>query len=231
MITPIQDAKNMLIEVANALGQDMLQKVAFVGGCTTSLLLTDDLSLEYVRLTEDVDLIVGIVGRIQWHKFEELLRSKGFSPSTEDGVLCRMRLDDLKVDFMPCDENILGFTNRWYELALETATEYDLNDEVTIRVLTPPLFVATKLEAYLGRGNNDPISSKDIEDIISLFDGRQNLVTEIQDADHEIKDYIAEQLRKLLSNSNFEYAVKGSTRSSKDREELIFQKIDELTGD
>lgn len=231
MITPFKDAKQMLLKVASALGQEMLDEVAFVGGCTTSLLLTDNFSLESARFTEDVDLIVGIVGRIEWHKFQKVLRSKGFSVSPEDTVLCRMRLGDLKVDFMPYDGEILGFTNRWYEQALDTAEPYKLDENLTIRILTPALFIATKLEAYLGRGNNDPIGSKDIEDLVTLFDGRPELVSEIRDASQEIRAHISEQLGILLKNVDFEYAVQGSTRSNKDREELIFQRIEAVIVD
>ena len=54
--------KEMIITVAKALGDDMLKEVAFVGGCTTGLLLTDDFSKEAVRYTDDVDLIINVVG-------------------------------------------------------------------------------------------------------------------------------------------------------------------------
>jgi hypothetical protein len=52
MITPFEDARMMLLMVAKALGPDMLNEVAFVGGCTTSMLITDDLSLEFARYEE-----------------------------------------------------------------------------------------------------------------------------------------------------------------------------------
>lgn len=61
MITPF-DAQMMLLTVARALGQDILNEVAFVGGCTTSLLITDDFSKESTRYTDDVDLIIGVMG-------------------------------------------------------------------------------------------------------------------------------------------------------------------------
>jgi hypothetical protein len=51
----------MIATVAEALGEVLLQEVAFVGGCTTGLLLTDDFSKEQVRHTDDADLIVHVV--------------------------------------------------------------------------------------------------------------------------------------------------------------------------
>lgn len=230
-MTAPEVARKMLLMVATALGHDLLDEVAFVGGCTTSLLVTDEYSLETVRFTDDVDVIVAIVGQLEWYKFQSMLRSRGFTISPEDEILCRMRLGCLKVDFMPHDGNILGFTNRWYEQALATAEPYQLSDEVTIRILTPPLFIATKLEAYRGRGNNDPLGSKDIEDILTLLDGRAELVEEILKADDEVRLYIAEQLTALMLNSDFDYAVQGSVRSDQARERMIFKQIESITGE
>ncbi len=158
----------MIEAVATALGPDLRQRTAFVGGVTTGLFVTDAFAINDVRLTDDVDLIIDVVGLGQWTQFSEELRSRGFQNSPEDDVICRMRLDGLKVDFMPDDENILGFTNRWYTLGLETAEEYALNDDLTIRILTPPLFVATKLEAHHGRGGDDWVMSRDLEDILTI---------------------------------------------------------------
>lgn len=74
--------------------------------------------------------------------------------SPEDEVICRMRLGELKVDFMPDDESILGFSSRWYAKGIGTAVTCPLDEALNIKRLTPELFVATKLEAYLGRGND-----------------------------------------------------------------------------
>ena len=104
----------MLEAVAEALGDDLCQKMVFVGGCSTAVLITDEITLQEVRATDDVDLIVGLSGRVQWMQLQETLSTKGFTVSGEDEVICRMRLGNLKVDFMPDDPDILGFSNRWY---------------------------------------------------------------------------------------------------------------------
>ncbi|MEE8059442.1 MAG: hypothetical protein V3T17_16640 [Pseudomonadales bacterium] len=93
---------------------------------------------------------------------------------------------------MPDDERILGFSNRWYHDALEQAQNTTLSDGTRIRLISPSHFVATKLEAYLGRGNGDPLSSHDIEDILNLVDGRTELLEEITQASTKLKIYIAE---------------------------------------
>ncbi|MGY3362930.1 hypothetical protein ACVWZL_000055 [Bradyrhizobium sp. GM2.4] len=95
------------------MGDELRERLVFVGGCTTALFITDEIVLEGVRATDDVDLIVDLVGHAQWAQLQDQLRQKGFVESPEDEVICRMRLGDLKVDFMPDDESILGFSNRW----------------------------------------------------------------------------------------------------------------------
>ncbi|MEE8059443.1 MAG: hypothetical protein V3T17_16645 [Pseudomonadales bacterium] len=52
----------MLVVVAQALGEELLQQVVFVGGCTTGLLITDSMTQEAIRYTEDVDLITHVMG-------------------------------------------------------------------------------------------------------------------------------------------------------------------------
>ena len=115
----LQDRNQAVYAVANALGDDLRGRLVFVGGCTTALFITDEITLEGVRATDDVDLIVDLVGRAQWAQLQEQLRQKGFAESPEDDVICRMRLGDLKVDFMPDDKSILGFSNRWYAKGIE----------------------------------------------------------------------------------------------------------------
>ena len=103
--------RKMIEVVAKAIGQELLNEVAFVGGCTTGLMLDDPFSMEQVRHTDDVDLIVHVVGRVQWYSLQEKLRTQGFSESADGGPICAMKLGELRVDFMPDDPAILGFCN------------------------------------------------------------------------------------------------------------------------
>lgn len=112
---------DMLQTVAEALGPDLRQRLVFVGGSTTALLITDAITREGIRLTDDVDLIMDLAGYPEWTRLQAELREKGFAESPEDTVICRMRLGELKVDFMPDDPKILGFSNRWYAKGIESA--------------------------------------------------------------------------------------------------------------
>lgn len=163
-----QQMLEMLIPVAEALGDELLKRVAFVGGSTTAFLISDPITRQAVRFTEDVDLILKVDGRAQWLKLQKQLRERGFKESMQEELTCRMMLGNLKVDFMPDDATILGFTNRWYHAALANAQPYALTELISINLLSPEYFIATKLEAYHGRGNNDPMRSHDLEDIINL---------------------------------------------------------------
>ena len=190
-------SQEMLIMVARALGDELLKEVAFIGGCTTGLLLTDDISKEAVRYTDDVDLIVNVMGYPGWLNFLKKIKARGFKEFMEDDVNCRMRIDGLIVDFMPDDEAILGYSNRRYAQALKEAESVELEGDVIIKVVPSILFVATKLEAYNGRGNNDPLHSRDVEDILSVIDGRAELVSEFHLVNTELKKYIKYELNEL----------------------------------
>jgi predicted nucleotidyltransferase len=148
-------------------------------------------------------------------------------------IVCRHRLRDgagteLIVDFMPDDESILGFSNRWYTDALVSPQKYKLPDGTVVRVVAGPYFMATKLEAYLGRGNNDPIASRDIEDVLNLIDGRESLHDELVTAPAEVRHFVSRQLSALLGHRDFEYAVQACARNASGREEIILQRIDRL---
>lgn len=217
----------MLLIVAKALGEELLAKVAFVGGYTTGLLVTDEYTRQDIRFTDDVDLIVHVVGRASWYDFQKKLRARGFTESMDDDVNCRMRIENLKVDFMPDDEDILGFTNRWYEDALASANPYSLRGEEVIRIVSPDYFIATKLEAFKGRGNGDVLTSHDIEDILTLIDGRPELEEEINHSPPLLSKYISEELQELQKNPAFEYTL-ASIAKSVERELVLSQRISNI---
>lgn len=222
--------KDMLLMVARALGGELLEKVAFVGGSTTGLLITDVMTKELIRYTDDVDLIISVVGYTGWNSFVEQLKPHGFKISIEDEVNCRLRLGELKVDFMPDDEQALGFTNIWYKEALALAADYELVPGTVIKLLTAPYFVATKLEAYKGRGNNDVLLSNDIEDILNVFDGREELINEIKQSSVELKKYLAKEIAVLLNSKDIDSAVQSTARGDSGRQELIFERLDMIAG-
>jgi hypothetical protein len=75
----VKDAKQehlrMIRQVAESLG-DIRAEVVFVGGITTTLMLTDP-AAQSVRATDDVDLIASLASRTAYYKFAERLRAHG----------------------------------------------------------------------------------------------------------------------------------------------------------
>lgn len=194
-------------------------------------MLTDEFSKEQVRHTDDVDLIVHVVGYAGISKLQQMLREQGFSHAQGEGdPICAMKLGALRVDFMPDEANALGFTNRWYAEALRTAAPYRVTDTLTIRLVQPALFLATKLEAYRDRGNDDPLESRDIEDILTLFDGRPELLDELQASSVELRRYVADRLGELMTHPDFEYAVQSAALGDAGREALLFERLDLAIG-
>jgi predicted nucleotidyltransferase len=205
-MTAISANKALLIAVASRLNE-LLEKLVFVGGCTTELFITDQVQRS-PRPTKDVDAIVQVASRVEYQKLSQALRDKGFTEDTTMGApLCRWCYQDMVLDVMPTNESILGFTNRWYVPALQTSQNYQLNETINIRLVQAPYFIATKLEAFFSRSNNDYIMSHDLEDIIMVFDGRTELLEEIMQSSIELKTALAESFQKLLEDSDFVDAI------------------------
>ena len=218
----------MIEAVAAALGEDLRRELVFVGGCSTAILLTDAIVMEEVRSTQDVDLITSSRGIVEWTRLQKTLTEKGFNVSPQDDVICRMRLGNLKVDFMPDDERILGFSNRWHRRGLETSQRYVLPSGVEIKHLSPQLFVATKLDAYLGRGGASPLSSHDLEDIMLLIDGRVELLEEVRSSEPDVREFIANEMTKLLKHHEFAHFLHGNIRGPMGRVEIVQERIEAL---
>lgn len=218
----------MLEQVAEALGEDLRARMVFVGGCTTAFFVTDVATLEGVRATDDVDLVVDLAGYGEWARLQDELRDRGFRVSAEDDVICRMRLGALKVDVMPDDPEILGFSNRWYRLGMETAVEQRLTDRLMIRLFTPPLFLATKLEAWLGRGAGDMVMSRDLEDVLLVVDGRPALVDEVRAAEAQVRVFIAEQIAALMQGRDFNHLLEDNIRGPEGRTDIVYRRLADL---
>jgi hypothetical protein len=186
----------------------ILDQVVFVGGSTTGLLLTDP-GAAGIRPTKDVDTIVNATSYAEYEAVSGRLKALGLVEDTTEGApLCRWRYKDIVIDVMPIDAKALGFTNRWYRAAVESADTMTVADH-TIRIVTPAYFVATKLEAFHGRGAEDITLSHDLEDIVALIDGRTEIVADIANATAGVRAYIVREIRGLMSDADFREAIPG----------------------
>lgn len=132
---------------------------------------------------------------------------------------------------MPTDERVLGFSNRWYEPAIASASSMEVAG-LRIRLITPVYFLATKLEAFRSRGKNDYSGSHDLEDVVAMIDGRPEVVDEVRNASWDVRAYIASQVRQLLATPAFTDAVSGfllPDPASQARHDLLVRRLNALT--
>ncbi|HEY2864632.1 MAG TPA: hypothetical protein VGK37_13520 [Casimicrobiaceae bacterium] len=225
-----RDPNVQLVEgVVRALGA-LSERFVFVGGCATGLLVTDA-ARPPVRATQDVDLIVEIGSLAEYYELADELRTVGFQEAGDP--MCRWRFGELLVDVMPTDEGILGFSNRWYVPALGEAAWCRLPSGQTIRLISAPLLVATKLEAFYGRGKGDYGTSHDIEDIINVIDGRPELVDEVAKSDAELRTYLREETEGLLGDARFVETVDwhiSPDNISDGRREIVLERLRKIAG-
>lgn len=202
------DPNRALFESVVHLLAPLLDELVFVGGCTTGLLITDP-AAGGIRPTRDVDAIVDVTSYPEYTALAERLRALGLGEDTTPGApLCRWRDGHLIVDIMPTDATVLGFSNRWYPAAIETAETFHIAGH-DVRVVTPALFIATKLDAFHERGGNDVFASHDLEDIIAVVDGRPEIVNDVAAAGTDVRGYIGTEIRALLDDPDFIEALGG----------------------
>ncbi len=90
-----------LLEVAVDRLGPLIDDVVFLGGCATSLLLTDP-AAPPVRVTRDVDVMVEVASLATYHNFNQKLRIRGFSEDISlEAPICRWRAGDIILDVMP----------------------------------------------------------------------------------------------------------------------------------
>lgn len=177
----------------------LLEAFVFVGGQVAELLVTDA-TVVRLRPTDDVDVVVPVTTRRAYHDLQMRLVSLGFAPDQRSGApICRMRtVDNLILDVMPLDEEILGFSNRWYGYAMESATPFTLEPGLVVRIASPAAFLATKWVAFASRGAADPMSSHDLEDLVTVTAGRAEIIDDVRAAPAAVRMFIRTETAALL---------------------------------
>jgi hypothetical protein len=162
-------AREAIATIGHALaGQS--QPIMFVGGTVTALYpLEGGMAL---RPTLDVDCVVDLATTAEYYAFVERLRALGFRECTDESApLCRRVYADIRVDIVATSAIGIGPTNRWYRDAFVEAAIHSLESGIEVRAITPLYFVATKLEAFRGRGAGDDQASHDLEDVLTVLSG------------------------------------------------------------
>lgn len=215
---------DMLKFACDTLGE-LANEVVFVGGATTCLYVDPDIS-EEIRPTEDVDCVIEITTKNEYDRFQEKLRSKGFTHDTSKGApICRFKFHDLlTLDVMPNDKKILGFTNSWYDEGVKNKELKTLGDK-QIFAFTLPYFLASKHEAYLGRGQSDPRISSDLEDIILIIDGIKNFDLAQYNTSTNLKKYLSDMGKQFVANKFIQEAIEGFLNSNQEKIKKINSRL------
>jgi hypothetical protein len=210
----------------------LLDQIVFVGGCAAGLLITDP-GAAPVRPTVDVDAIVEIAFYTELVTLEVRLRQLGFEqPHVEGTPLCRWIHGDVIFDLMPTDSTILGFSNLWYRPALKNAELTGIGGH-QIRLISAPYFLATKLEAFHGRGHFDYRMSRDFEDIVTILDGRPEIVAEVQRCVTSLQQYLKDEFSALLSERDFLESLPGHLLPdavSQQRLRIVMDRMRQIVG-
>ncbi|MDO8953884.1 MAG: hypothetical protein Q7V63_03450 [Gammaproteobacteria bacterium] len=219
-----------MIEFAARKLGELTEELVFLGGCTTALLINDPAAPD-IRTTLDVDCIVDVLSLGQYHQLEKKMNTLGFKRLLGDNIICRWRYDDLILDVMPTNEKILGFGNPWYKEAIKHSITHQIAEDLFIKSVTAPYFLATKFEAFKDRGNGDYLTSHDFEDIIAVIDGRLDLIEEIKTSDAKLKEYLKQMFLKLLADNNFSAVLPGHLNygpSSQARANMVLKRMEQM---
>jgi predicted nucleotidyltransferase len=214
----------ILIVIVQALG-DLKDEMVFVGGCAAGLLLTDP-AVDHIRATNDVDAIVEVAALNDFYVAESRLEARGFVRNMPSELICRWehRASGVLFDMMPVDPGVLGFANRWYPEAVQTATRQQIAPELDIRLISAPAFIATKLEAFVSRGQRDHLTSHDLEDVLSVVDGRASLAQEMQAASPAMQAAVRQELARLLGTPDFIARLPGLIADA-DRTPVVLERL------
>jgi predicted nucleotidyltransferase len=193
-------------KVANALGE-LCNEVVFVGGAMVSLYI-DDPHAEDIRPTKDIDLTFQITTVIELERIRTLLNLKGFMEAADSSVICRFKYEDLLVDVMSTQQVGWAPGNRWFRQGFDSAIEVTL-DTTTIRLLSLPYFLATKFDAFFDRGIKDVYASKDLEDLVYLFNHTSSIVGQVSNAPEDVRHYLKDAVQQMMNNHRIMAAIPG----------------------
>lgn len=113
----------MLQVIASGLAE-LKDAVVFVGGAVAELYV-ENIGAAPVRPTLDIDLIINIVSKPEFANLENQLRKLGFANDLSEGApICRWLYQGIKVDVMPTDTKVLGFSNDRYHKSDENVRRF-----------------------------------------------------------------------------------------------------------
>ena len=218
----------LVAQVAKGL-KELNGKMVFIGGAVISL-YTDDPAAEEIRPTVDIDMTINLANYAEWAQMQERLSELEFYPDPQGQSICSYKYQNIAIDIMPAEDSSIGISNIWYIPGFKYLQQITLEEGTSINILPAPYFLATKLEAFKDRGNNDFYGSHDFEDIIYLIDNRTTIVEEILKSDEELKQYIKEEVTAIKSHPQSEeiLAMHIHPLIREERLQMLMEKIEQI---
>lgn len=100
-----------------------------------------------------------------------------------------------------CHANIsdgIRICNKWYPEVAANAIQLKFDDSFLINIFPAVYFIATKLEAFKDRGENDGRFSTDSDDIVYVLNNRTSIWEEFFVAPTSIYTYLKDEFKKLI---------------------------------
>lgn len=192
----------LIKKVAVALG-DLNDHVVYVGGSVVSL-YADDPAADDVRPTKDIDVFLEIASYGKLTRLQEQLAERGIYPAPDQEIMCRFQYEDIMLDIMSTKEVGWAQADKWFEPGLKKLELIEFED-VTIKILHISYFLATKFNAFKDR-QEDPRISRHFEDIVYVLENRINLVRDILESPEDVRSYLIQEFRDLLTDK-YEEAI------------------------
>ena len=216
--------RNVIKTVAKGLGE-LNQRVVYVGGAVVSIYINDP-AADDVRPTKDIDISLEIASLTELEEIRQELRNKGFSQTAEEDVICRFRYRDIKVDVMSTREIGWAPANIWFEEGFKFKEPVNI-DEQKIYTLPLPYFLASKFTAYHNRGEKDPRTSHDFEDIIYIIDNQTELVEILNNSQGKVLEFLKAEFKAIITDPRMREAMLGNLfpTTQTQRMDLIIAKL------
>ena len=172
-------------------------------------------------------MVAPVTSLVDYYAALDHLKSTGFSEDPSANHICRWRKGNLILDVMP-SQGVLGHSvNRWYAEAVKAPQKIVLPSGEAIYVITAPLFVGTKLESFNSRGEGDYMHH-DMEDILNIVDGRDELLSELAAAPEVVRAFVQEEIDGYLADETFVDQLAWSFPGG--RAEFVIKRLRALAG-
>lgn len=205
-----------LLRVARALGP-LRDRVVFIGGAIAPLLQQQP-PFAQARATSDVDAVLATTSYQRMHEIGVSLRQAGFreDPSGRRHMYRWISPDGIPFDLVPAGEHLGGSGSSWDTVAITTALTAELAPGLAIRHASAPAFLALKWAAHEDRGQTDPLTSHDLEDILALLASRPGLAGEVAAAPTELREFVRARAGSLLSDPDLRFLLAAHLNNARD---------------